>query len=222
MRTLLFISLLALSVSAQPFTQGDLAWPKQGGVASTNAVQFPLIPYKGSNYEYLIIVDFASLAPYYDPAAGAGFTNFYETNFVPTVFTNGGAAFGFSNGAICAMNVPEFVQTDWETTYLLLRRWFSVPPGATALNLFFAVDNNAQIYINGHVLNDTNVTSIVSGGDGGYAGGNWFFYNNCPSYDELQLWGITNAFWQVGSNLLSVIVENTGSVGFFDNKITGQ
>src|SRR6185369_1259519 len=101
---------------------------------------------------------------------------------------------------------------------LLVRRHFYVPPGTTNLSMGFTVDNNAQIFLNGVSITPSNVAQVVYNGGFSYSAP-WFVHNNCPNYDDLILYGMTNAAWHVGDNLLAVRAEDYGSEAFLDVRI---
>src|SRR6185312_10414994 len=89
--------------------------------------------------------------------------DFYLENFDDSSFTNGQAAFGTTYG-LCSdcLNNSSQVRTTWPTnTDLLLRRHFTIPNGTTNLILGMAIDDEAQIFINGTQVTPTNVAETI-------------------------------------------------------------
>jgi hypothetical protein len=149
-------------------------------------------------------------------------STFYTTNFDDSNFTNGLAAFGCTNdpGTVCDLysNYVTFWQAN---TDLLLRRHVYILPAATNLTLGLAIDNDAQIYLNGilitnasHVYTNAVLTTNAFGANG------WFIHDNCATYDSLVLDGISSSVWHAGDNLLAVRGHDRGILTFADVRIT--
>jgi RHS repeat-associated protein len=183
---------------------------------ATLTVNFPFtnLPYGASGYRYLIVTNTSQSTNYY--------TSFYTTNFVDTNFINGQAAFGTNDGTHSSCGLYPNYKTYWKTnTDLLLRRFFYVPPGTTNLNLGLAIDNDAQIYLNGILI--TNAARVLTNGistTNAFTKGGWFMHEGCAANDSLLLESISNSVWSAGTNLLAVHGRDRGVVTYADVQIS--
>jgi hypothetical protein len=77
---------------------------------------------------------------------------FQSPGFDDTSWAVGTAAFGSTNER-CAWNIPDRVHTAWNLgTDVLLRHRFTVPAGASIVHINGTVDDNADVYVNGALL----------------------------------------------------------------------
>lgn len=149
-----------------------------------------LIPYGSTNYRYSSVK--------HDGLKGI----FERTSFDETRMFLGNAAFG-SRGGTCALNNNGSVKTFWgSNSDLLIRKWFSLTTVVSTVRISLAVDNGAQVFVNG---------LDISGGmrmrNGCAAGGNFTF--NVPVSDL-----------RVGRNLVAVRARDTGGLTYFDMQVT--
>jgi hypothetical protein len=64
----------------------------------------------------------------------------------------GQAGFGTTN-SVCSWNTPDRVHTEWDTgTDMLLRHDFTIPVGASSVHITGTIDNNADVYVNGTLM----------------------------------------------------------------------
>jgi hypothetical protein len=181
---------------------------------TVNNVPFTNLPYGSSGYRYLIVTTNQFTTNY---------TNFYTTNFVDTNFINGQAAFGSTDHPCGGVDdLYTNYNTYWTyNTDLLLRRHFYVPPAATNLTLGLAIDNDAQIYINGILI--TNAANVLTNGvltTNAFNTGGWFVHEGYASDDSLLLEGISNSVWHAGTNLLAVHGRDRGCLTYADVQIS--
>jgi len=131
---------------------------------------------------------------------------FYATNFDESSFTNGQAAFASTNNPDGCSYPYSTAVTFWHTnTDILLRRHFYITPGATNLNLGLAIDNDAQIYLNGIMI--TNAMTMYTNGTltiQAFSTNGWYHHVGCATNDSLVLNGIPTNCWHGGDNLLAV------------------
>jgi pimeloyl-ACP methyl ester carboxylesterase len=148
-----------------------------------------LVPYQSSEYR------FQTLAQGETPPAG-----FEQTTFDDSAWTIGAAAFGFSTG-LCSL---EPILSQWPANSdLFVRKWFSVPQGATNLKIMVAVDNDVQaIFFNG-----VQVSGPMQ-------------HENCPGLDDFQI-EVPDALVHLEQNLVVYHLRDRGAETFFDTRITG-
>ncbi|MEU8274801.1 hypothetical protein ACFYOK_28835 [Microbispora bryophytorum] len=83
---------------------------------------------------------------------------FAEPGFDDSAWPRGQAGFGTTNGT-CSWNNQTNVKTPWAVnTDILVRHWLHLPRDAQAVRIQGTVDNDAQVYFNGHL-----VQSVKSG-----------------------------------------------------------
>lgn len=86
---------------------------------------------------------------YLQVAADADVPLFHMPGFDDSGWASGQAAFGTSTG--CAYNAS--VKTQWDVgTDILLRHWVHLPANAQEVRIHGTVDNDALVYLNGHLL----------------------------------------------------------------------
>ncbi|WP_432928524.1 hypothetical protein ACQPZZ_02450 [Microbispora sp. CA-135349] len=78
--------------------------------------------------------------------------DFAERGFDDSAWPTGQAGFGTTNGT-CSWNNPANVKTPWAVnTDILVRHWLHLPRDAQEVRIQGTVDNDAQVYFNGHLL----------------------------------------------------------------------
>ncbi|NUW46052.1 hypothetical protein [Nonomuraea rhodomycinica] len=76
---------------------------------------------------------------------------FYERGFDDSEWQTGQAGFGTASG--CSFNTPENVKTSWaRNTDILVRHWLHLPRNAQQVRIQGTIDNDAQVYLNGHLV----------------------------------------------------------------------
>ena len=107
-----------------------------------------VISYGAGGYRYQVV------------QSGKGF-GFEQPEFDDTAFTPGDAGFG-TPGISCELNSGDAVNTTWELgTDILVRREFEVPPDTTDLVVNVAIDNDVQVFVNGHDVSAANLESVL-------------------------------------------------------------
>lgn len=148
------------------------------------------IPFKDAGYRYQIVA-------YGD---GAGFE---AAGFDDSGWAFGAAGFGTQTQTppgTCRWNNPTDVQTVWTgSSDLLVRRSFTLPPGAHNLRVSGTVDNDATVYING-----MQIGSVASG------------FCISPNINFLAPDNLLVA----GSNVLAVRASDFGAPSYLDLQVT--
>ncbi|MBI4504222.1 MAG: hypothetical protein HY691_01695 [Chloroflexi bacterium] len=125
--------LLGLAATAMAFLQ-SVPMP----TVSAHGPTVTVIPFQATGYKYKVV------------AWGAE-SGFQQPAYNDASFSTGNAAFGTTFG--CAFNTNGSVKTTWPpNTDLLLRKQFTLPPGAHSLRVQGTVDNDATVYINGQLI----------------------------------------------------------------------
>ncbi|WP_055481004.1 hypothetical protein [Sphaerimonospora mesophila] len=76
---------------------------------------------------------------------------FYERGFDDSAWKTGQSGFGTPTG--CSFNTPANVKTPWDiNTDILVRHWLHIPRDAEQVRIQGTVDNDAQVYLNGHLV----------------------------------------------------------------------
>ncbi|MEV4455201.1 hypothetical protein [Microbispora sp. NPDC049633] len=88
---------------------------------------------------------------------------FAGRGFDDSAWPTGQAAFGTTNGT-CSWNNQAGVKTPWAVnTDLLVRHWIHLPRDAQQVRIQGTVDNDAQVYFNGHLLKNVTSGRCVAG-----------------------------------------------------------
>ena len=147
-----------------------------------------VVPYGAAGYRYQVV----------RADDGAGFE---QPDFDDAAFTDGDAGFGSFQG--CELNNPEDAKTEWPVeTDLLVRKTFELPAGTTDVVVHVAVDNDAQVFINGY---------DVSGG--------LQVHEGCPTFDSFNF-AVPDGVLQKGTNLLAVRARDRGNAAYLDLEVT--
>ena len=85
--------------------------------------------------------------------------------YSPAAFwATGSAGFG-TTGGTCSWNTPGRVRTGWSPdTDLLLRHGFTLPAGAGPVRITGTVDNSADVYVNGVLVQHADSGNCAAGG----------------------------------------------------------
>lgn len=154
--------------------------------ATVEAIEQPLLPYLSADHRYAV-VGFGALP------------GFEQPGFDDSGFSLGAAAFG--SGGTCPLDST--VQTPWPLfTDLLVRRSFTVPADASAVKVAVAIDNDAQVFVNG---------VEISGG--------LQLHEFCATLDSF-VFSVPDSILNFGSsNLLAVRARDRGGLSFFDVEV---
>lgn len=77
---------------------------------------------------------------------------FFERSFDDSDWSTGQEGFG-TTGGTCPWNNSANVKTPWAVnTDILVRHWLHIPRDAQAVRIRGTVDNDARVYLNGHLL----------------------------------------------------------------------
>ena len=147
-----------------------------------------VVPYGASGYRYQVV----------GADDGVGFE---QPDFDDSTFADGDAGFGTRQG--CELNNPDDVKTEWPVeTDLLVRRTFELPAGTTDLVVHVAVDNDAQVFINGYDVSD-----------------GLQVHEGCPTFDSFNF-AVPDGILQAGTNLLAVRARDRGCAAYLDVEVT--
>ena len=136
---------------------------------------------------------------YQQVANGAG-PAFEQPSFDASSWPVGTAGFGTTDGT-CSFNTPEQVATPWDVnTDLLLRHSLVLPPDVTSARITGTVDNQADVYLNGHLLQHVESGSCAEG--------------------TIDVSVPLDALNQPGPELLAVRASDYGVATFFDVQVS--
>ena len=166
-------------------------------VAVTEALAAPAA---ASAISEVVIPSGAAGWRYEQVASGAVPTKFSTFSFNDSKFAIGTAAFG---NASCDSNpVPA---TNWDAnTDLLLRKQFTLGPGATGLQIALTLDNDAEVWVNG---------VEVSGGV--------FQHETCAQLG-VPTFSVPDSALRVGTNIIAVHAIDRGGLTYFDALVTAN
>ncbi|MBZ0269607.1 hypothetical protein K8I85_15760 [bacterium] len=154
-------------------------------VLVTQANAEELLPYQAQGWKYAQV-------QWGDPLS----QTFFDPSFDDGTWPTGTAAFG-----ITTCPVDSTLQTPWDpNTDLLLRRPFSAAIGEP-VTLYWAVDNDATVYVNGVVVADVQ-------------------YAWCPNLDDYMV-VVPPSVLVPGVNILAVKAHDYGFGTYFDLRIDG-
>jgi hypothetical protein len=90
----------------------------------------------------------------YQQVAYAADQGFEQPSFDASNWPVGQAGFGTTDGR-CAWNNTGQVKTNWDPgTDMLLRHQLAIPAGATDVHITGTIDNNAEVYVNGTLIDN--------------------------------------------------------------------
>lgn len=125
-------SLLAVAAMSSPE-------PASASPAKARQTVVTALGYNSTDWRYLQV----------PPAANAPL--FYHRNFDDSGWPTGQEGFGTGTG--CAWNNPANVKTPWAlNTDILVRHWVHIPRNALQVRVEGTIDNDAQVYFNGHLV----------------------------------------------------------------------
>lgn len=159
-----------------------------------------LVGYGATGYRYKVVDSTTS---------GGGFEQ-AAFNDTTAGFANGNAAFG--SGGSCALQST--VNTNWPVNNdILLRKLFVVPGGVGNVKIKMAIDNDAQVFVNGTDVTATASPSNLAGGFQRHEG--------CATLDSF-IFTVPTGVIHTGTNLVTVRARDRGVEGFVDISITAQ
>jgi Bacterial cadherin-like domain len=157
--------------------------------ATFTYVNQTIVPYQDGDYRYQVVAH----------GTGAGFE---LPAFDDSAWSSGGAAFG-TNVVSCPLNPT--VVTPWAAnTDILVRKEFTLVPGTINLHVGVAIDNDVQVWLNGH---------DISGGVN--------THENCAAQDSF-VFAASDGFLNAGSNILAVRGIDRGSSSYLDIQVTAD
>ena len=177
--------LLPVTIMFALFTVGSLGTAADAPGSAPTIV----VPYEASEYKYQVV-------PVGD---GIGFE---RPDFDDSAFAVGDAGFASREG-YCELNNPGDVRTEWPgETDLLVRKALELPAGTTDVVVYVAVDNDVQVFVNGHDISD-----------------GLQMHEGCPSLDSFSF-AVPDSLLQVGTNLLAVRARDRGVLAYLDLEVT--
>lgn len=163
-------------------------------VSTTVAYSATIIPWMATSYRYTTVT----------PGDSPGFE---DPGFDDSGFVAGSAGFGnYSTkySTKCKLESPTYERTYWPPkTDLLVRKAFTLSQGVRNLTVSIAVDNGAQVFINGHDVSQGMQTR-----------------NGCPARGNF-VFKVADSYLQTGSNLLAVRARDTGGMAYLDMMVSG-
>jgi PKD domain len=150
-----------------------------------------LIPYLDTDWKYEVVP--------YDGEQG-----FESPLFDDSSFALGDAGFGTEDFTFgCSLYHAPYLNTSWApSTDILLRKTFTLGPGANAVQVGVAIDDHVQVFVNGQDIS------------GGFQSG-----SGCASHDQL-VYVAPASVLQVGTNLLAVRGRDGGAPNYIDVQVT--
>lgn len=191
MKTLLLALLTLVTILALLLTPGGATVTAQGQsttladpkIAANTVV---VIPYQATSYKYQVF-----------PQGGVP-GNFGAMDFNDSNFPIGNAAFG--SGGRCSIQTT--VNTVWPiNSEIVLRKFFTLPTGASNLRVLVSVDNDVQVFING--------VDISSG---------LAIHEDCAVLDSFSFQA-PDTILREGSNLLAVRAKDRGDESYVDFQV---
>jgi len=144
-----------------------------------------IIPYLDTGYKYKVVA--------FDEGAG-----FEQPGFDDSGFSVGDASFGTRS---CSLNA----KTYWSpNTDILLRKEFNLSSGATNLKVSVVIDNDIQVFINGH---------DISGG--------LQVREGCAVQDSF-IFNASDDILKTGDNLLAVRGRDRGEINYVDVQVSAD
>ncbi len=150
-----------------------------------------VIPYSGTNYKYMVV-------------SWDGLQDFQQPGFDDSNWFTGDAGFG-TLGRLCTLNDTPFVGTVWQLfSDILIRKQFELPFGVTNVQIGLAIDNDAQVFVNGYDISE-----------------GLLLHSGCPSRDSFVI-TVPDNFLNVGANLLAIRGRDFGGESYLDAQITAD
>jgi hypothetical protein len=102
-----------------------------------------------------VLLPYQSTGWRYRQVASNGDSGFQEPSYNVSKWAVGQAGFG-TTGGTCPWNNTTDVHTPWDAdTDMLVRHWLTIPADATKVHIAGTIDNNAHVYVNGHLVQYT-------------------------------------------------------------------
>jgi len=176
---------------------------RTGSFSTFGAVNFTgqVVPFQELGHRYLI--------------GGPPPSGFELPSFDASSWPMGQAAFGGGSVATTCPSLVSTIHTTWPaasegSTEIVLRKRFA--GSAENVQLHVPVDNDVQVFVNGH-----NVTST-----GGSVGEDGFLsHEGCADPNSAFTFTVDNSFLLAGGNLVVVRARDRGVVSYVDVKVTG-
>jgi hypothetical protein len=163
-----------------------------------------LVPYGATGYRYKVVDSTTSGGGFEQPA-------FNDTT---AGFANGNAAFG--SGSVPSQTCPldGNVHTGWALNNdILLRKTFVVPGGVGNVKVKIAIDNDAQVFVNG--------TDVTATAGSAHLVNGFQRHEGCASLDSFTF-TVPAGSIHTGTNLVTVRGRDRGVVSYVDVQVTGQ
>eukprot|EP00771_Trimastix_marina_P000786 gnl/Trimastix_PCT/1816.p1 GENE.gnl/Trimastix_PCT/1816~~gnl/Trimastix_PCT/1816.p1 ORF type:complete len:4918 (+),score=1318.73 gnl/Trimastix_PCT/1816:53-14806(+) len=184
--SLFFLSALASEI--QNSTQFLATENLENHWSCCHDTEVTIIPYHSASYKYKIV-------------SHRSLYGFQRTQYDDSSWSTGDAGFGSQNHH-CSLNNEEDAKTHWPiNTDLLVRKQFSLQKRASKLLIKVAIDNDVQVWVNGHE---------VSRG--------MRVHEGCPSYDSFTF-HVHHYMINTGMNLVAFRARDRGVVSFFDAEV---
>lgn len=165
------------------------------GPATASRADVDVVPYGAGGWRYQTYVDLAAVPG--DWASRA---------FNDSRLAEGAMPFGSweTGGASCPL-APE-ANGIWPSPgFLLVRRSFVLPRGATDVRLYLGIDNDALVAVNGIVL-----------------GSEWIHHENCPARDDFFVDVPRGLLNRQGANVLAVLAHDSGVESWIDVRVVAD
>ena len=161
-----------------------------------------LLPYGAAAYRYKVLADTTQ--------SSGGFESLsFDDLLLENGFATGAAAFGSDTFDGCEL--AQTVRTSWDVgTDLLIRKTFVVPAGVTNVRIGMAIDNDAQVFVNG--------VDITAAGAGPALTRGFARHGGCATPDSF-VFAIPAANLRAGTNLIAVRARDRGQESFFDLRV---
>lgn len=170
-------------------SDASIAESREGGRLRSTSTMTTIISYGDTGYRYKVV-------------SHGEEEGFEQPGFDDFEFSTGDAGFGIPSG-VCPLNNPTDVRTTWPlNTDILLRKQFTLLSGSNTLKVGVAIDNDVQVFINGH---------DISGG--------LRVHENCPTRDSF-VFAVPGEVLTVGTNLLAVRGRDRGGLSYLDIQLT--
>jgi hypothetical protein len=149
-----------------------------------------VIPWLSPEYRYIQV-------PWGDIAG------FESPGFADSTWATG--AGGFGSGGGCTLSSPAYINSTWSlNSDILLRKTFLIPAGTANLSVHIAIDNDVQVFINGH---------DISGGLRTHEG--------CAQRDS-YIFVAPDSILHGGVNVLAVRGRDRGVEAYLDVEVTAD
>ncbi len=147
----------------------------------------------------------------YRYSTDAAQTGWWDPAFSDAAWSVGAAP--FASGSYGGCTIYSTAQTAWNTTDLLARHSFTVPTGYTGgATVSVAIDNDIQVFVNGHDITSTAQGAPVSGGFARRGG--------CAAQGNILFNVVDGALNPGGTNVIAIHAVDGGPPSFLDVEVT--